>query len=914
MFLKAVFVGVVLAVGPAPSAPQDDQPLTDSQGRVVFEGRRIILDSDSYPREFGKVVDGPTVDRRGDQWVIAFQIDKFDDVLVRVLDVRGNVVRALGCGVLGPNAPAPFQKDTLRQSLAWDGHDTDGKPAPANCRVEVSVGLAPRFERFIGHDPAQLLKRIIWLEVDPRGRVYVQVAAGRKSDPTMLRFSREGEYLDMVYPSNPHVLAESGKKIEDVWPYVARYEGEPIPHRPRSWPTFVPYRANARIPFPMRIAGDGTVYFAESTTGYPPWASHGELLRIFTTQMDRFWFLETMPLMYSIGPFAIDDKGFGYVVTSTAGRCTGTYPPTRKALNDPKAPGTIRKVNLNTKELQADFQYNGKQRLTTNSAYLGVTQTVSSARSPGRREPDPSCDDDKHFRDLADLTVDPAGRILVVDGWPRRIKIYEGNGQFVGEVSGLRVEDKRRDFQDLRGIAWGTDGFYLLGVFRDQTDRAFIAKCTGDLAGPSVTWIAELDAAACHLAVDRRADPALIWVGMGHGPATLTRITDLGSRAGTVMSVGGVRPRTFLYPWNLVADASGHLYVHDRDRESLIRTNDSLTEWEETRLRGAPTSLLADNRNKRLLISYSLGENGAYSLAKSEEDGFLCLDLETLKRLPFRLQPVYTHAALQERDRFFAKTPQAYYPWAKTYGGLFAGMDSAGNLYVRDAARNRPWHKATPTDDSPCAGVIRKYGPDGKIADEAVCRLFSTGGGVAMDSRGSLYAVELPLINWLNVVHNFAAAIGDKSFGKEPRRGKTRIRTQSGFTHLVKMDAKGGARNTNAEFWAHRGVSCTNGGGCYCDWPDMHVSVDAADRVFVADIDLHMVKILDTAGNMIARFGRWGNAETTPGPDGDARDLGFRMIYCLTTSRDAVYVSDKDLRRIAKIKMGYRETRVARVP
>ncbi len=92
--------------------------------------------------------------------------------------------------------------------------------------------------------------------------------------------------------------------------------------------------------------------------------------------------------MYLKAVFLWSRKGFGYVVTSTAERCTGTYPPTRKALNDPKAPGTIRKVNLNTKQLQADFQYNGRQRLTTNSAYLGVTQTVSSARSPDRREPD----------------------------------------------------------------------------------------------------------------------------------------------------------------------------------------------------------------------------------------------------------------------------------------------------------------------------------------------------------------------------------------------------------------------------------------------------------------------------------------------------------------------------------------------
>jgi hypothetical protein len=208
--------------------------------------------------------------------------------------------------------------------------------------------------------------------------------------------------------------------------------------------------------------------------------------------------------------------------------------------------------------------------------------------------------------------------------------------------------------------------------------------------------------------------------------------------------------------------------------------------------------------------------------------------------------------------------------------------------------------------------VIRKYAPNGQIADEAVCRLFNTGGGAAMDSKGFFYAVELPMTSWVNVVHNFAAAIGDKSFGQEPRRAGARIRTQSGFAHLVKMDAKGGARNTEAELWAHRGVSCTNGGGCYCDWPDTHVAIDAADRIFLADIDLHMVKILDVAGNMIARFGRWGNAETKPGPNGDARNLGFRLIYCLTTAKDSVYVSDKDLRRIAKIKMAYRETREAK--
>ena len=210
--------------------------------------------------------------------------------------------------------------------------------------------------------------------------------------------------------------------------------------------------------------------------------------------------------------------------------------------------------------------------------------------------------------------------------------------------------------------------------------------------------------------------------------------------------------------------------------------------------------------------------------------------------------------------------------------------------------------------------MIRKYAPDGTIADEAYCRLFFTGGGTAMDSRGAFYAVELPLVPWGTVVHDFQAAIGHRALEQVPlpRRGDAPIRTQSGLGYVVKIDAGGGDRDTDAEQWAHRGVSGTNAGGCYCDWPDNHLAVDAADRIFAADVDLHLIRVLDTAGNMLARIGRWGNAETVPGDDGNARDVGFRLIYCLAAAGDTLYASDKDLRRIAQFRMDYRQ--VAETP
>ncbi len=220
---------------------QSREPLIDRRGNVAFEGRRIKLASDTYPRAAARLVEGPEIRRDDGGMLIRFALDKPDDVLVRVVDADGRVVRNLGCGVLGPDVPEPFQKDSLQQEILWDGNDG------------------------------------------------------------------QGQYVDMVYPSDPAVLADSGRKIEDVWPFVARFDGLAIPHRPRSWPSFAPYSSDWRIPYPMRIASDGTVYFGESTTGFPRWSAGDERLRIFTTHVDRFWFLEMMPLMWSMGPMAIDD-------------------------------------------------------------------------------------------------------------------------------------------------------------------------------------------------------------------------------------------------------------------------------------------------------------------------------------------------------------------------------------------------------------------------------------------------------------------------------------------------------------------------------------------------------------------------------------------------------------------------------
>ena len=100
-------------------------------------GRRLL------PAAARGIVEGPSVASDGDNWLIRFQLDEYDDVLLRIRRRSGNRRSTLGCGVLGPNAPEPFQKNSLRQTVAWDGKDSEGEDASRDCRVQLSVGLVP---------------------------------------------------------------------------------------------------------------------------------------------------------------------------------------------------------------------------------------------------------------------------------------------------------------------------------------------------------------------------------------------------------------------------------------------------------------------------------------------------------------------------------------------------------------------------------------------------------------------------------------------------------------------------------------------------------------------------------------------------------------------------------------------------
>ncbi|KKL93549.1 hypothetical protein LCGC14_1873570, partial [marine sediment metagenome] len=63
-------------------------------------------------REVFEFTARPTVTRKGDRVTVSFAAKDYCDVTVAIEDAKGKVIRHLASGVLGKNAPPPFQKST----------------------------------------------------------------------------------------------------------------------------------------------------------------------------------------------------------------------------------------------------------------------------------------------------------------------------------------------------------------------------------------------------------------------------------------------------------------------------------------------------------------------------------------------------------------------------------------------------------------------------------------------------------------------------------------------------------------------------------------------------------------------------------------------------------------------------------
>jgi hypothetical protein len=138
-----------------------------------------------------------------DKYEITFAVKGACDVTVGIVDEKGVVVRHLGSGVLGSNAPSPYQKNSLKQKIYWDGKcDLDDYVRePAKLRVRVMLGLKPEFDKRLGvTNPKSIPGVSVWgLACDESG-VYVGAGSKYSRCARIRKFDHDGNYVCTVNP------------------------------------------------------------------------------------------------------------------------------------------------------------------------------------------------------------------------------------------------------------------------------------------------------------------------------------------------------------------------------------------------------------------------------------------------------------------------------------------------------------------------------------------------------------------------------------------------------------------------------------------------------------------------------------------------------------------------------------------
>jgi len=126
-----------------------------------------------------------------------------------------------------------------------------------------------------------------------------------------------------------------------------------------------------------------------------------------------------------------------------------------------------------------------------------------------------------------------------------------------------------------------------------------------------------------------------------------------------------------------------------------------------------------------------------------------------------------------------------------------------------------------------------------------------------------------------------------------------------------------GARQLMGATWARAGFGGFNvgkgGGGCAC-W-HARFALDYFGRSFAPEVDHFTVAVLDSAGNLIMRVGRYGNVDdgvplvknsaVKPRSIGGDETALFHAAYVATQTDSRLFVADAGNARIVSVKLGY---------
>jgi DNA-binding beta-propeller fold protein YncE len=816
---------------------------------------------------------------------ITFAVDRATDVAVVIEDAHGVVVRHLAAGLLGTNAPAPFQRETLRQALGWDLRDDAGRPAVGGpFRARVQLGLGAELDHFIPAGPE--LPPPCAIGVGPDGSVCAVSSLDKAGGTHAYILDKDGNYLRTILPSPVGLKKEQLKGLARI-PLADGKEA------PVIYSAFI-------ADFAPHLAGFRSQQLAVSRDGWIAFASGG-----------NNWTDQIVPRRALVL------------------RLDGTTPPEVGFVGPPLGPSDRYSIGVRSQQLALSpdgktiyFAGMGLDGKTPKGIHC-IGRTTWDATKPPEPfigKPDESGSDDTHFNNPTSVATDGKGNIYVVDAGNARIAAFTAEGKPIGQT---HVE---RPLQ----VAVGPSG--ALYVLTEPVPKAVkggkwvpfsVIKFDRAAGGKELARLAFVGRGPV-LAVDPGAAPDKLWLTYDPGwkkPRPLLAITDAGDKLAQGHDVlqpeGGVSlgnplflsmdPRrerlyvvdsdqnilkvdlktdlvsAFLKGSEITTDAGGNLYVlPGYGRNVALRFDPE----------GKPLPFPATGKNQIEVPYRAGGPNFGVRGITVSPAGDIYLYEEVLK--PEQLH-VFGPDGSRKQESLLRDIP--------VDAGNGVAVDRAGNVYaginVHDPARLYPdellgaippfaWER-TYAADSPWY-ALPQHKPPQPPWD-------------AMYLNNYLYLY--------GCIFKFPPSGGRFWTGGAPAKEGATPRPEgvpAGAAEF-RTGLLGYAVWCQGALWNYRGFGlCGNrsesSGDPTCSCFSSRFCLDEHDRLLVPDVFRNRVTVLDGAGNELLRIGSYGNVDSA-GARSAIPEPGIPLAFpnAVAAGNNKVYILDRKNRRIAVVRL-----------
>ena len=795
---------------------------------------------------------------------ITFTLTGPSDVTVRILNADRNVIRNLACGMVGlEKAAKPFAPKSLSQKVLWDGKDNEGKPVkPDGCTAVVLVGMEAKFDKFLldGHD-AFFSEISAFGGSNKTGHIFTANLGAMIHRISFLReFDREGEYVRTVWPLNPNMDEKrflefvrkadtsAWKRYDRHWTWGRKdYKGKWVLGEMHDNNFGGLTAASVTQTADGRIIGMRRI---ASPRAFIVWAEDGRVIN--HGQVVAPWYKFGDPLR----PHAYNSLN---ICSGPEGKRLYVTDVGQKAKRSTKQWGwVVGCFDATTLKPVNRFAWSGLKKLDEPVYHLGTPN------EPG--------EDEAHFKGPTGVAVDEKGRLWVGDA--DCLKVYAADGKFMRRIDAKTPGFEKVQFYSVKiGANHRLGGIYVVtgGARRSKQGRKLYK--IDSLENLKIVWEISLARSytygpARQIFVDSEAN--IVWVARGAGPRTLLRVVDKGATFEKRV-IDGNAPDKLQKPQWMRTDAAGNIYVLDMGHKTVIKT---------------------DIDGKVLL---------EIPVKASSSDGYFCLDhggnmyITESWRRGFRLRkfgPDGKPLKIGGKDVLEFKGPG---DWIRNLrAGRVKGVCVAenGDIYIAGA---EPFHQAYPLwkkDRTMKPSWVNVYTTDGVLKKSKLIRMGSIN-DIQM-GRDGLYAVEA----------GFSASTSMRF--KEERDENVPYWTL--FNKLQKYALDGGVQNGEGHLWSHAGVGYVNSMACGYECAGAQICVDKDDRIWIPEHIVYNVKAVDSAGNLIARIGSYGNADCDGDPNGKNPKPAIPIAWPQAVARheDYLLITDRISARIIRCRLEYR--------